>query len=74
MKPYAGDIAFHMILPVITVTVVAFAGTALLTRSTMTEVLKEDYILTARAKGLSQKRIRDRHAARTALLLSLIHI
>ena len=68
MKPYAGDIAFHMILPVITVTVVAFAGTALLTRSTMTEVLKEDYILTARAKGLSQKRIRDRHAARTALL------
>ena len=32
------------------------------------EVLKEDYILTARAKGISQKRIRDRHAARTALL------
>ena len=34
----------------------------------MMEVLKEDYILTARAKGISQKRIRDRHAARTALL------
>ena len=32
------------------------------------EVLKDDYILTARAKGLSQKRVRDRHAARTALL------
>ena len=67
-KPYAFDIAFHMILPVFTVTLLAFAGTALLTRTTMMEVLKEDYILTARAKGLSQKRIRDRHAARTALL------
>ena len=67
-KPYAGDIAYHMILPVIVVTIVAFAGTALLTRTTMVEVIKEDYILTARAKGLSQKRIRDRHAARTALL------
>ena len=67
-KPYAADIAFHMILPVMVVTIVAFAGTALLTRTTMMEVLKEDYILTARAKGISQKRIRDRHAARTALL------
>ena len=65
---YAWDIAFHMILPVLVVTFVAFAGTALLMRTTMMEVLKEDYILTARAKGLSQKRIRDRHAARTALL------
>ena len=67
-KPYAADIAYHMILPVVVVTIVAFAGTALLTRTTMVEVIKEDYILTARAKGLSQKRIRDRHAARTALL------
>ena len=67
-KPYAADIAYHMILPVLVVTIVAFAGTALLTRTTMMEVLKEDYILTARAKGISQKRIRDRHAARTALL------
>ena len=67
-KPFAADIAYHMILPVIVVTIVAFAGTALLTRTTMMEVLKEDYILTARAKGISQKRIRDRHAARTALL------
>ena len=67
-KLYAMDIAYHMILPVFTVTVVAFAGTALLTRTTMMEVLKDDYILTARAKGLSQRRIRDRHAARNALL------
>ena len=58
-KPFAADIAYHMILPVIVVTIVAFAGTALLTRTTMMEVLKEDYILTARAKGISQKRIGD---------------
>ena len=62
------DIAYHMILPIFTVTVVAFAGTALLTRTTMMEVMKDDFILTARAKGLSQRRIRDRHAARNALL------
>ena len=67
-KLYAMDIAYHMILPVFTVTVVAFAGTALLTRTTMMEVMKDDFILTARAKGISQKRIRDRHAARNALL------
>ena len=54
-KTYAADIAYHMILPVMVVTIVAFAGTALLTRTTMMEVLKEDYILTARAKGISQK-------------------
>ena len=68
LRPYAMDIAYHMILPIFTVTVVAFAGTALLTRTTMMEVMKDDFILTARAKGLSQKRIRDRHAARNALL------
>ena len=67
-KIYAMDIAYHMILPVFTVTVVAFAGTALLTRTTMMEVMKDYFILTARAKGISQKRIRDRHAARNALL------
>ena len=67
-KFYAMDIAYHMILPIFIVTVVAFAGTALLTRTTMMEVMKDDFILTARAKGLSQRRIRDRHAARNALL------
>ena len=67
-KIYAMDIAYHMILPVFTVTVVAFASTALLTRTTMMDVMKDDFILTARAKGISQKRIRDRHAARNALL------
>jgi peptide/nickel transport system permease protein len=40
----------------------------LITRNSMLEVLREDYILTARAKGLPEKIIRNKHAARTALL------
>jgi peptide/nickel transport system permease protein len=68
MWPYALDIVHHTVLPVVTLTLVAFAGTMLLTRSSMLETLKEDYILTARAKGVPEKDIRDRHAARNALL------
>lgn len=65
---YAWDIVSHTILPVLTVTLIAYGGYMLLTRTSMLETLKEDYILSARAKGLPAKTIRDRHAARTALL------
>ncbi len=68
LRTFAGDIAYHMILPVMTLTLIGFAGIMLLTRSSMLETMKEDYILTARAKGLSERAIRDNHAARTALL------
>jgi len=68
MRTYALDILQHTMLPVITLTLVAFAGIMLLTRSSMLETLREDYILTARAKGLSERVIRDKHAARNALL------
>jgi peptide/nickel transport system permease protein len=66
--PYGLDIVHHLILPVVTLTLVAFAGTMLLTRNAMLETLREDYILTARAKGLSEPVVRDKHAARNALL------
>ena len=68
MLPYALDIADHLILPTITLALIGFGGTMLLTRASMLETLREDYILTARAKGLPAKTIRDRHAARNALL------
>lgn len=68
MWPYALDLVEHAFLPVVTLTLVAFAGTMLLTRSSMLETLREDYILTARAKGVPERDIRDRHAARNALL------
>ncbi len=65
---YVTDIAHHTMLPVITLGLVAFGATMLLTRSAMLETLGEDYILTARAKGLPDWQIRDRHAARNAML------
>ena len=65
---YAADIVSHTVLPVLTVTLIAYGGYMLLTRTSMMETLKEDYILSARAKGLSEKEVRDKHAARTALL------
>ncbi len=64
----AWDIVYHMFLPVFTLTLYAYAGTMLLMRTTMLETLREDYILTARAKGLPDKAVRDKHAARNALL------
>lgn len=69
--PYAylaGDILRHLVLPVLTLTLVNFSGTMLLTRTTMLETLREDYIMAARAKGLPEKTVRDKHAARNAML------
>jgi peptide/nickel transport system permease protein len=65
---YVQDIAHHTMLPVITLGLVAFGATMLLTRSAMLETLGEDYIMTARAKGIPDNVIRDRHAARNAML------
>jgi peptide/nickel transport system permease protein len=65
---YAADILHHLLLPVITLGLVNFAGIMLLTRNSMLETLKEDYIMAARAKGLPEKSIRDKHAARNAML------
>lgn len=62
------DMLKHMILPIFVYTTVSFAGTMLLTRNTMLETLREDYIVTARAKGLAEHVVRDKHAARNAFL------
>jgi len=53
---------------VLTLTLVNFSGTMLLTRTTMLETLREDHIMAARAKGLSEAVVRDKHAARNAML------
>ncbi|MCY4366677.1 MAG: ABC transporter permease [Chloroflexi bacterium] len=62
------DILKHMVLPIVTLTLISFAGTMLLTRNSMLETVREDYVMAARAKGLPEKQVRDRHAARNALL------
>lgn len=65
---YAWDIVKHMVLPVLTLTLISFAGTMLLTRNSMLETMREDFVLAARAKGLPEKAVRDKHVARNALL------
>ncbi len=67
-RTYVADIVWHTVLPVLTLGLVTFGAVMLITRTSMLETLGEDYILTARAKGLSKQAIRDRHAARNALL------
>lgn len=65
---YAADILHHLILPILTLATVNFAGVMLLTRNSMLETLREDYIMAARAKGLTEKSVRDKHASRNAML------
>ena len=65
---YALDILNHMVLPIATLTVISFAGTMLLTRTSMLETISEDYVMVARAKGLPTKKIRDRYVSRNAIL------
>lgn len=67
-RTYVADIVWHTILPVATLGLVLFGAVMLITRTSMLETLGEDYILTARAKGLPNRVVRDRHAARNALL------
>jgi peptide/nickel transport system permease protein len=62
------DIGHHMILPLGTLFLIHFGSYLLIMRSSMLETLKEDYILTARAKGLEEKVIRNHHAAPNAAL------
>lgn len=60
------DLLHHLALPAITLGVVATAVLARLTRVNMLEVLRQDYIRTARAKGLRERRVILRHAFRNA--------
>ena len=65
---FAWDIVNHMALPVLTLTLISFAGTMLLTRNSMLETMREDFVMAARAKGLPERDVRDKHVARNALL------
>jgi peptide/nickel transport system permease protein len=62
------DVISHMVLPSLTLGLVLFGEYTLIVRSAMLETLGEDYILTARAKGLRPWTIVRRHALRNALL------
>ncbi len=58
----------HYILPIFACALGGMATTARLTRSSMLEVIRSDYIVTARAKGLSERKVIYRHALRNALI------
>ena len=62
------DTLYHLFLPLTVGTLISFPGVMLMMKNVMLETLHEDYIITARAKGLSEKKIRDHHAARNVML------
>lgn len=61
------DIGWHLILPTIALTITSFAGLQRITRGEMLDVLRQDYIQTARAKGLPENRVIYVHALRNAI-------
>ncbi len=61
------DIAWHMILPTIALSITSFAGLQRITRGELLDVLRQDYIQTARAKGLPENKVIYIHALRNAI-------
>lgn len=61
------DLGWHMILPTIALSVTSFAGLQRITRGELLDVLRQDYIQTARAKGLPENRVIYVHALRNAI-------
>ncbi len=62
------DKANHLVMPIITLVVISMGGLMRYTRTNMLEVLSADYIRTARAKGLSERKVIYHHAFRNTLI------
>lgn len=62
------DKAHHLVLPIVTLVVISIGSLMRYTRTNMLEVLNADYIRTARAKGLSERRVIYQHAFRNTLI------
>jgi peptide/nickel transport system permease protein len=62
------DILVHLFLPTIALTLISFAGYTRFSRGTLLEVLNQDYIRTARAKGLTERTVIVRHAFRNTMI------
>jgi peptide/nickel transport system permease protein len=61
------DVGWHMILPIVALSITSFAGLQRITRGELLDVLRQDYIQTARAKGLPENRVIYVHALRNAI-------
>lgn len=66
--PQALDILYFISVPILTYVLLSFGETMLIMRTSMMDTLHEEYVLAARAKGLPERVVRDKHAARNALL------
>ena len=66
-----GNVAWHLVLPVVCLTYGSFSFLARFSRATMLEVIHQDYIRTARAKGLSEWKVIVKHGFRNALIPQL---
>ncbi len=62
------DVAWHLVLPVVTLTYGSFASISRYMRTAMLETIRQDYIRTARAKGLPEKLVVYKHALRNSLI------
>ena len=72
--PLIQDIAGHLILPVVTLVAVSIAADSRFVRSAMLDTLSQDYVRTARAKGLPPRTVIFKHAFRNALLPILTNV
>ena len=66
--PAFKDAVWHIIMPAVTLSTIPTAIVARMTRSAMLDVLRQDYIKTAKAKGLSQLKVIFKHALRNAMI------
>ena len=69
-QAFLWDTISHLVLPALCMTFLGISGLTALIRSSMLEVLDQDYIRTARAKGVEEKDVIDKHALRNSLLPS----
>lgn len=71
---YLVDVIQHMILPVVSLTILNIGGLIKFVRNCMLEVIDQDYVRTARAKGLKEKTVMYKHAFRNALIPIVTYI
>jgi len=62
------DYAYHMFIPILTIVILSIGARMRMTRTNMLEVLNSDYIRTARAKGLTERSVINKHAFRNTLI------
>ncbi len=63
-----GDYAMHVFIPILTVVILSIGARMRMTRANMLEVMNSDYIRTARAKGLNERKVINKHAFRNTMI------